>query len=228
MGDISKGFLGVWNDVTPDHEAEWVRWHTVEHMPERVGVPGFRQGRRYIDRNMTEQRFLTIYLGDDVSTFASAGYIERLNNPTPWTTKMMPHFRNFLRGACQITAGAFGPRVGGSIAAIRVKRKPGFSSDPQHANALVNGVSALDGILGVQLGLSDAGVTGVPTKERSLRGKTVEVVFEGVVLVEALERAELERQIGAIEDLISASPIGLAPDVRGIYDLTLVVEKQPC
>ena len=44
-----QGFLAIWDDVVAAGEAEWLRWHTREHMPERIGVPGFLGGRRYLD-----------------------------------------------------------------------------------------------------------------------------------------------------------------------------------
>ena len=76
-----QGFLAIWNDATAEHEAEWLRWHTREHMPERVGVPGFLGGRRFIDPSSAHHRFFTLYLGESLSTFNSQPYLERLNNP---------------------------------------------------------------------------------------------------------------------------------------------------
>ena len=39
------GFLALWNDFDPEREAEYECWHTFEHVPERVGIPGFEQQR---------------------------------------------------------------------------------------------------------------------------------------------------------------------------------------
>ena len=35
---FGNAFLASWNDVDPLLEAEYQRWHRVEHMPERLAV----------------------------------------------------------------------------------------------------------------------------------------------------------------------------------------------
>ena len=44
---LGRGVLAIWHTITPEGEAEYWRWHDREHIPERVGVPGFLRGRRY-------------------------------------------------------------------------------------------------------------------------------------------------------------------------------------
>ena len=48
MALFGRGVLAIWNDITDAAETEFVRWHVREHIPERVGLPGFLRGRRYI------------------------------------------------------------------------------------------------------------------------------------------------------------------------------------
>src|SRR5207342_1576019 len=55
---------------------------------------------------------------------ASAAYLERLNNPTPWTTKMMVHYRGMTRGLCTVT-DTFGAGLGQSALLIRFQPAPG-------------------------------------------------------------------------------------------------------
>jgi hypothetical protein len=50
MALAGEGAICIWNDILPEHRAEFYAWHNEEHMPERVGIPGFRRGRRYIAR----------------------------------------------------------------------------------------------------------------------------------------------------------------------------------
>ena len=45
MAFLGKGAMAFWNDVTADGEADFNHWHVFEHIPERVGVPGFLRGR---------------------------------------------------------------------------------------------------------------------------------------------------------------------------------------
>lgn len=50
-------FLAIWNDIAPDAEAEFNRWHTTEHMPERLWTPGISIGRRYVDPDASHSRY---------------------------------------------------------------------------------------------------------------------------------------------------------------------------
>ena len=44
---------------------QFYAWHLHEHMPERVGIPGFRRGRRYIAADAaTHPEFFTLYEAD--------------------------------------------------------------------------------------------------------------------------------------------------------------------
>jgi len=44
---LGTGVLAIWNGLAPGYDAEFVEWHVKEHIPERVGVPGFLRARRY-------------------------------------------------------------------------------------------------------------------------------------------------------------------------------------
>jgi len=48
MAFLGKGAMVFWNDVIAEGEADFNHWHVFEHIPERVGVPGFLRGRRYV------------------------------------------------------------------------------------------------------------------------------------------------------------------------------------
>ena len=54
-----RAFLPMWFGLAEGYEREFDRWHTIEHMPERLGVPGFLRGRRYKHAHKSErvQRF---------------------------------------------------------------------------------------------------------------------------------------------------------------------------
>lgn len=219
-----QGFLAIWNEVVAAEEAEWVHWHTVEHMPERVGVPGFLGGRRYIDTTRSPARFFTLYLGEALTTFNGAPYLERLNNPTPWTSRMSPHFRNFLRGACRSVASV-GRGQGGAIATVRVLPQAGVALDEARVHALAERIGARRGIVGAHVGLADAAVTSVPTRERSMRGATVEPVFHGVVMIEALAMTDLEAALPDIGAEIVAAQCGLVPAETGVFALHFSLAK---
>jgi len=104
-------------DVDAEAIEEHDRWHTHEHLPERLSIPGFHRGTRWI---ATEggPRYLVLYEVESLGTLRSEAYLARLNNPTPWTTRMMPHYRGMNRGLCAVL-GSFGFGQGAAAALIR-------------------------------------------------------------------------------------------------------------
>jgi len=109
-------------DVAPDAIDEHDDWHTHEHLPERLSIPGFVRGTRWVAPE-GRPRYFVMYEVDEVATLASAPYLERLNNPTPWTSKMMTHYRGMTRGFCTI-AGSFGTGVGHAALVVRFRPAP--------------------------------------------------------------------------------------------------------
>jgi hypothetical protein len=112
-------------DVVADAVEEHDRWHTHEHLPERLSIPGFRRGTRWI---ATEggPRYMVLYEVESLATLASEPYLARLNNPTPWTARMMPHYRGMNRGLCAVL-GSVGFGQGGSATLIRFKPEASLS-----------------------------------------------------------------------------------------------------
>lgn len=115
-------------DVNAAAIEEHDRWHTHEHLPERLSIPGFRRGTRWVAIEGAP-RYMVLYEVANLGTLASGDYLTRLNNPTPWTTRMMPHYRAMTRGLCAVV-GSFGDGQGGTAALIR------FTPDQSAAEAL--------------------------------------------------------------------------------------------
>jgi hypothetical protein len=78
-------------------------WHTHEHLPERLAIPGFLRGTRWVALDGAP-RYAVLYEVESLETLASPAYLERLNQPTPWTTRTMPHYRGMTRGLCTVAA----------------------------------------------------------------------------------------------------------------------------
>ena len=102
MSLAGTAVLAIWNGIKPEAEEEFVAWHVREHIPERVGLPGFLRGRRYIAVAAAPKYFM-MYETETLHSLASPAYVERLNNPTPWTRKCLALFRNSNRTACRTT-----------------------------------------------------------------------------------------------------------------------------
>ena len=106
-------------DVAPDAVGEHDDWHTHEHLPERLAIPGFLRGTRWVAPE-GNPRYFVLYEVEALATLTSAAYLARLNQPTPWTTRIMAHYRGMTRGFCAVTA-SFGGGVGNSALLIRFK-----------------------------------------------------------------------------------------------------------
>lgn len=95
--------LALWNDVTPDVDAEYNAWHASEHVPERLTVPGMLWGRRYRRLcNSDAPRYLTIYGMRDAQVLESDAYRLLLSRPTPMSARMRPHLCNLSRWVCDV------------------------------------------------------------------------------------------------------------------------------
>jgi hypothetical protein len=115
-------------DIEADAIEEHDRWHTHEHLPERVSIPGFRRGTRWTAIEGAP-RYMVLYEVESLATLSSEAYLARLNNPTPWTSRMMPHYRGMTRGLCAVRA-SLGLGQGGTAALVR------FAPDASRADAL--------------------------------------------------------------------------------------------
>lgn len=104
-------------DVVPEAIEEHDRWHTHEHLPERLAIPGFLRGTRWI-ATAGEPRYMVLYEVESLQTLASEAYLARLNQPTPWTQRIMPSYRGMSRGLCSVL-GSYGYGEGGTAALIR-------------------------------------------------------------------------------------------------------------
>ena len=106
-------------DVEPSAIIEHDDWHTHEHLPERLSIPGFIRGTRWIALR-GEPRYFVMYEVEQLATLSSQAYLDRLNHPTPWTAKMMPHYRSMTRGFCSVAA-SFGSGLGGIASLVRLQ-----------------------------------------------------------------------------------------------------------
>ncbi len=218
MGLKGSAFLAIWHDIAEGGHGEYVEWHTREHMPERLSIPGFRTGKRLHAPAAGRHVFGTVYAGDDVEVFRSPAYLERLNDPTPWTAAVAPSFQNFLRVACERIASA-GRGDGGSMATFRFD----FVGDAAEARLrtlasdLVRDVLAVPSVCCVHLGVARSEVSGVRTRETELREDMSERGFDVVLLVEGSAGIGLQSAMPRIHEICMATGV-LADPVGAIYE----------
>jgi hypothetical protein len=114
---LGEAAVAMWWDIPADVRADWEEWHTVEHMPERIGIPGFLRGTRWVGVR-DEGAYFVLYETAGLATMTSGPYLERLNSPTPWSQRMMPHHKNMVRSLC-IVRGGYGEGVPYAMATVR-------------------------------------------------------------------------------------------------------------
>lgn len=87
------GFMGFWADIEHDYVLRYQEWHSCEHIPERLSIPGFVEGRRY--RSVSSgSTFFMCYETASPQTLRSKAYLAALDRPTPWTQEALKRFRN--------------------------------------------------------------------------------------------------------------------------------------
>jgi hypothetical protein len=206
------GFLAIWSDVERAALTDYRHWLTREHTTERVTTKGFLGVRVFQAERADINRFFILYELQSPEVLDGPAYLARLNAPSPWSQRIMPQLGNFVRGGGVMTARA-GRGEGFVITALRIERLP---EQPQPlADALV----ALDGIAAVQIGVTDAARTSVPTTEKGMRKQ--EGIFAGLLIIEALDEESLRHALHKTAELAPEIAGGSGdPEIyRGIFAL---------
>lgn len=185
MALSGEGAVCIWNDISAEGRDAFYAWHLGEHMPERVGIPGFRRGRRYIAADHeTAPEFFTLYEADSPEVLVGQDYLARLENPTPWTKRATAGFRNTSRALTRVHA-SHGPGAGGILATIRFAGGAEAAETLRHALAVevLPGLAAQPQITGAHLCLTNAGASAAKTAESRDRTDILGAP-EGAVLIE--------------------------------------------
>ena len=191
MSLAGTGVVAIWHDLLLEAKNDFYQWHNREHMPERVGIPGFRRGRRYIAISGTPE-FFNLYEADAPEVLGGRDYLDRLNSPTPWTKRVVPSFRNVARSICRV---AFSSGVGSGGVMLTVR----FDVDATHRALALNALTVhilpplalRTGIAGVHLCLADEAVSNVETAEKKARADTT-LVPTWIVLIEGIGLDEVQ------------------------------------
>lgn len=211
---LGKAAVAMWWDMAAEYRVEFEDWHTHEHFPERLRIPGFLRGSRWGSAAGGEGFFILYELAT-YETLTSPDYLARLNAPTPWSTQMMPRHRNMVRSQCHVVE-THGGGIAGTVLTVRL------SPAPDRAPALLGHLAALLATLPQRPGLAAAHLLRTqtpeagPTTEQRIRGGADRVAdwivvatgYDADVLLEVaatdLAPAALT-QAGAQPDTISAA-----------------------
>ena len=215
MGLSSDAMMVLFYDIegdTNDHDD----WHSYEHFHERLSVPGFLRATRWIATDGAP-RYLVTYEVSDVNVGTSDAYLERLNNPTPWTSDIMPRFRGMIRGFCNVVASC-GFGFGQSAVAIRFTPEEGAEKTLSDwiAKTLLPDLASRRGMVGAYL------MRPVPpppmTREQALRGP--DKAMSWLVIATAYDAAVLKQTADEVLTESAFSDHGASPDLtKGFYQL---------
>lgn len=190
MSLLGKAAVAMWWNIRPEQRTAFGDWHSHEHFPERLSVPGFRRGSRWTSL-LDAEGFFTLYELETYEVLTSKGYLDRLNAPTPWSTAMLPHLLDMVRSQCRIEA-SFGGGVAASLATIRLSPDAGKAAGLKAAlAATLRELAAKPGLTGGHLLITDTPKTRAPTAEQALRGGA-DSAADWIVLVSGYDPAAVQ------------------------------------
>ncbi len=219
MSLAGEGMIAIWNGVTPAARDDIYEWHNREHMPERVGISGFRRGRRYraIEADV---EFFTLYETDTPLVHTGSDYIARLNDPTPWTRRSIAGFIDTSRSLCRVAA-SFGTGQGGLLVTYRYD-VTAVQEDAQRrllTHEILPALADAPGVVGVHLGIADHAASAIETAEKKDIAKPL--IPNWVILVEG--GSEAAPLLAACDAALPEPRLmvagALTPIRRGLYQL---------
>lgn len=97
------GVLFVASDVDAAHDLDYNRWYDREHVLERVSIPGFTSGTRYVAIDAAK-RYLGLYHTESLEVFGSPAYRQAFMHQTPWSVSNLNRMQQPVRRVCQVLA----------------------------------------------------------------------------------------------------------------------------
>ncbi|MCF8482464.1 MAG: hypothetical protein K9H25_18730 [Rhodospirillum sp.] len=185
-----SGILALWNGAEPARSREYNLWHSREHVPERLSVPGMRSARRYVRTGGELPEYLTLYEMTDVSVLSSPPYLRLLNHPTEWSGSMRPSFQGFMRICCTRLATQ-GGGLGSSLAAMVVE--DGIDLNAPELTGIIDWiVSSPGGIVAAHIIRKDPEVPAVPFQ---MNGANPKPSVQGALLFEGFDESDVVEEL---------------------------------
>jgi len=187
MALMGKAALAMWWDIAPEDRPGFEHWHSTEHFAERMAVPGFLRGTRWVATSGAPYYFV-MYELTGLDVLSSDHYRERLNHPTLWTTQTMARFKNMVRSQC-LVQGSEGGGIAHALLTLRFSPQVGQAQRLREwvVQYLLPGLVDKVGVTGAHL--IENAVPAVPldqqTAEQKLRGG--DAVADWVLLVSAYD-----------------------------------------
>lgn len=204
-----QGFLAIWCEIGAEDLIDYRNWQTQEHIADRIYSQGFLGMRLFTDVDNSCAHFF-LYATESAAVLSSASYLSILDNPSPWTKKIMPKFGSFDRAAGEKLV-KIGHGFGSHVLTSRVRadeRQLNVVATKETLRCFIN----LPDTIGVRLLATNRLMTDIESKEKVMRS-SIEGDFDYLLVVEALSRGGAE---WARNQLVTALPAAL-PGLRS-YD----------
>lgn len=201
-----QGFLAIWCEIGAGDLVDYHNWQTQEHIADRIYSPGFLGMRLFTAVENPSAHFF-LYATESPAVLRSPAYLKILDNPTPWTKRLMPKFGPFDRAAGTKIV-KIGRGQGSHVLASRVKTDGGLI-DAVAAKAGLRALINLPDTVGVRLLATDRSTTSIKSEEKKMRGAT-EGDFDFLLVVEALSQGGAEWARDHIGKVLARTIPGLA------------------
>jgi hypothetical protein len=180
-----QGFLAIWCEIGQDDLDDYRNWLTQEHISDRIYSPGFL-GVRLFASVENERSHFFLYVTESPDVMKAPPYLQILNNPSPWTKRIMVKFGPFDRAAGERLI-KIGRGFGSHVMVSRV-RSGGAEIDLERARDALNSLVHLPDTVAVRLLKTDRDTTGIKSAEKQMR-VAEEGDFDYLVVAEALSEA---------------------------------------
>ena len=175
MSLAGLGAVCIWHDLLPEAVDEFYQWHNREHMPERLGIAGFRRGRRFI-AVAGAPTYFNLYETDNAEVLGGRDYLQRLDSPTAWTRRVVASFRRVSRSICRV-AYSEGVGEGGFMLTQRFDIDAAEAERTSEAlrRRLLPPLADRKGIAGVHRCLADEAISRIETAEKKARSEATAI-----------------------------------------------------
>ena len=205
MSLLGDAVLVNWGGIVEVKELEYNEWHSKEHMPERISLPGFLRGLRAVGISGTDinHKYFMMYEAERKEVFVSKKYLERLNNPTDWTKDILSNYLSPSRTICSvISSKSIG--VGGYISTIRfLGNKILKNQNVEYLKTATSIILKLNGVTGMHVLMGDSSFGQMNTQEKKIRssqGLDDQIVSQAVI-IEGLNLQSLKSAINHLKKI---------------------------
>ena len=205
MSLLGDAVLVNWGGIVEVKELEYNEWHSKEHMPERISLPGFLRGLRAVGISGTDinHKYFMMYEAERKEVFVSKKYLERLNNPTDWTKDILSNYLSPSRTICSvISSKSIG--VGGYISTIRfLGNKILKNQNVEYLKTATSIIFKLNGVTGMHVLMGDSSFGQMNTQEKKIRssqGLDDQIVSQAVI-IEGLNLQSLKSAINHLKKI---------------------------